>query len=125
VDFLPVLRFAGQPISPRLMESAECSRYRVRSDAAPAETTGSSTMPGAEIAREPRWDWHTRFLWTGVVIVSKEVVGALPDGLRINWHLKEGSFAGPDYAGAILPGAADYMRIRQDGIGVVAVTELL
>jgi hypothetical protein len=25
VEFLPVLRFAGQPISPRLLESAECS----------------------------------------------------------------------------------------------------
>jgi Acetoacetate decarboxylase (ADC) len=29
VEFLPVLRFAGQSISPRLGESAECSRYIV------------------------------------------------------------------------------------------------
>jgi hypothetical protein len=29
VEFLPVLRFAGQPISPRLGETAECSRYIV------------------------------------------------------------------------------------------------
>ena len=32
VEFLPVLGFAGQPISPRLRESAECPRYRRRSE---------------------------------------------------------------------------------------------
>ena len=30
VEFLPVLRFAGQSISPRLGESAECSRVQRR-----------------------------------------------------------------------------------------------
>jgi hypothetical protein len=44
--------------------------------------------------------------------------------LRINWFLKEGSFTGPEHEGVILPGAADYMRIRQDGVGIVNVTEL-
>jgi aerobic-type carbon monoxide dehydrogenase small subunit (CoxS/CutS family) len=124
VEFLPVLRVAGQPISPRLGESDECSRYEVGGcGSAPAGTAGSSAMPGAE--PEPLWAWDTRFLWTGTVTIRKEEVGDLPDGLRINWHLVEGSFVGPDHAGVILPGAADYMRIRQDGIGIVAVTELL
>ena len=49
----------------------------------------------------------------------------MPDGLRINWHLKEGSFAGPEYEGVILPGASDYMRVRRDGVGVVNVNEVL
>jgi Protein of unknown function (DUF3237) len=125
VEFLPVLRFAGQPISPRLGESAEWPRYEVRCSAVPVETAESSATPSAQLAGEPRWDWSTRFLWTGTIIVRKEVVGDLPDGLRINWHFTEGRFAGPDHAGVVLPGAADYLRIRKDGVGIVNVTETL
>jgi hypothetical protein len=125
VEFLPVLRFAGQPISPRLADSDACARYQVGCGAAPDQTADSSATPGAELARKPLWDWDTRFLWTGTIKIRKEVVGVMPDGLRINWHLVEGSFVGPDHEGVVLPGAADYMRIREDGIGIVAVTELL
>ena len=40
VEFLPVLRFAGQPISPGLAESAECSRYQVGCRAVPGRDRG-------------------------------------------------------------------------------------
>jgi xanthine dehydrogenase YagT iron-sulfur-binding subunit len=125
VEFLPVLRFAGQPISPRLDESAECPRYHVGRSAVPVETATSSAAESPELAGKPRWDWGTRFLWSGTIIIRKEVVGVLPDGLRINWHFTEGHFAGPEHQGVILSGAADFMRIREDGIGIVNVTELL
>ncbi len=125
VEYLPVLRFAGQPISPGLEESAECPRYQVGSGAVGVETADSSATSSAEPAGEPLWDWGTRFLWSATIIIRKEVVGELPDGLRINWYLVEGSFAGPSHEGTVLPGAADSMRIRKDGIGIVDVTELL
>lgn len=125
VEFLPVLRFAGQPISPRLGEADECARYQVGCGAAQEEAADTSATPGAEPAGEPRWDWSTRFLWTGTVGIRKEVIGVLPDGLRINWHVTEGRFVGPGFEAVILPGAADWMRIREDGIGVVNVTEVL
>jgi Protein of unknown function (DUF3237) len=125
VEYLPVLRFAGQPISPGLGESAECPRYQVGSGAVLVETADSSATSCAELAGEPLWDWGTRFLWSATIIIRKEVVGELPDGLRINWYLVEGSFAGPSHEGIVLPGAADSMRIRKDGIGIVDVTELL
>jgi hypothetical protein len=125
IDFLPVLRFGGQPISPRLDESAECSRCQVGYGTVPVESTAPAIAPSGELAAKPTWEWHSRFLWTGVIIFTKEVVGKLPDGFRINWHLKEGHFAGPKYQGTVLPGAADYMRIREDGIGIVDVKETL
>jgi hypothetical protein len=124
VDFLPVLRFAGQPISPRLTESADCPRYQVGGSTAQDTTARSSAIPSAELAGEPRWEWTTRFLWTGSIGIRKQVVGVMPDGLRINWFLTEGRFVGPDHEGFVLPGAADFMRIRQDGIGIVNVTEV-
>ena len=118
VEFLPVLCFAGQPISPRLGESAECPRYQVGWGAAPVETTDLS-------AGEPRWDWDTTFLWAGTVAIRKEVIGAMPDGLRINWHVTEGRFVGPRFEGVVLPGGANWLRIRKDGIAIVNVTECL
>jgi xanthine dehydrogenase YagT iron-sulfur-binding subunit len=91
-----------------------------RAHAGAAAATG-----GAELAGVSRWNWEARFLWTGSIGIRKEVVGALPDGLRINWYFTEGHFVGPDHAGTLLPGAADLMRIRTDGVGVVNVTALL
>jgi Protein of unknown function (DUF3237) len=123
VEYQPVLRFAGQPISPGLGESAQCPRYQVGRGA--VETADPSPASSAERAGEPHWDWGTRFLWSATIIIRKEVAGELPDGLRTNWNVVEGSFAGPSHEGTVLPGAADSMRIRKDGIGIVDVTGLL
>jgi Acetoacetate decarboxylase (ADC) len=48
VEFLPMLRFAGQPISPGLAESAECHRYQVGRAAAPVVTARSSVRQSEE-----------------------------------------------------------------------------
>jgi hypothetical protein len=118
VEFLPVLRFAGWPISPGLGESAECPRYQVGCRAAQVETANLS-------AGEPYWDWDITFLWTCTRAIRKEVIGALPDGLRINLHLTEGHFVGPRFEGIVLPGGVNWMRIREDGVAIVNVTECL
>jgi len=121
VEFLPVLRFAGQPISPRLGESAESPRYQVRRAAVPVEKADSSAPPSAAFADQPRWAWGTKFLGSLTTTVRKEVIGITPDGLRIDWHVKEGSFVGPGLDGVVLPGATDWMRIRNDGVAIVNV----
>jgi len=53
--------------------------------------------------------------------LRKELVGETPDGLRINWHVKTGTFIGPGLNATVLPGAADWMRIRRDGVAIVSV----
>jgi hypothetical protein len=118
VEFLPVLRFAGQPITPRLWESTECRQYQVGCSAAQVETADL-------LAGEPRWDWDTTFLWTGTRAIRKEVIGAMPDGLRINLQVTEGRFVGPLFEGIVLPGGINWMRIREDGVAIVNVTECL
>jgi hypothetical protein len=86
--------------------------------AAPVET---AALP----AGEPRWDWDTTFLWAGTVATRKEVIGVMPDGLRINLHVTEGRFVGPRFEGVVRPGGANWLRIRKDGVGIVNVTECL
>jgi hypothetical protein len=70
---------------------------------------------------EGRWPWDARFLGACTIQLRKEVVGALSDGLRINWRFEEARFVGPVLQGAFLPGAADWMRVRPDGGGIVQV----
>jgi Protein of unknown function (DUF3237) len=125
VEFLPVLRFAGQPISPRLGQSAECPRYQVGHDAAPVETTAVSATPVATSADQARWDWDTKFLWACSAAIRQQVIGELPDGLRINFEVTEGRFVGPHFEGIVLPGGVNWMRIREDGVAMVNVTECL
>jgi Protein of unknown function (DUF3237) len=119
VEFLPVLRFAGQPISARLSETAKCPRYQV-GYGMPLETSNSVAGTAPNLA-EGRWPWDARFLGACTIQLRKEVVGAMSDGLRINWRFEEARFVGPVLEGAFLPGAADWMRIRPDGVGIVQV----
>ena len=122
VEFLPVLRFAGQPISPRLAESAEPNRYRLGGAAKATPDPASTALPAKakpKLEPKPRWRWDTRFLFSLSASVRKQAIGPTPDGLRINWLDVDGSFAGPELSGVFLPGAADWMRIRPDGMAIV------
>ena len=75
-----------------------------------------------EAASAPsRLAWNTSFLGSLKVVLRKELVGPMSDGLRVNWHITEGTFVGPGHDAVILPGAADWMHIRPDGIAIVNV----
>jgi hypothetical protein len=121
VEFLPVLRFAGQPISDRLSESEQSSWYRVGSGAAPVASSESLPETASRSAAGARWQWDAKFLGGATIKLRKEVVGAVSDGFRITWHFDEAPFVGPVLEGRFLPGAADWMRIRPDGVAVVQV----
>ena len=122
VEFLPVLLDSGKAISPRLAAAPElASRYRVGQPAAralPLEPLPPREAPAGPL---PQWAWSSTFLGTLRARLSKEVVGPTPDGLRINWHVVEGSLIGPGLQASVLPGATDWMRIREDGVAIVNV----
>lgn len=116
VEFFPVLQAGDRCLSPAWQESSQPpGRYQVRPQ--------GSTDPIA--SGLPRWAWGGRFLGCLCARLRKEKVGATPEGLRINWHVVEGRFEGPSLRATILPGATDWMRIRPDGVGIVAVTASL
>jgi cytochrome P450 len=76
---------------------------------------------GETVSAQSCWAWHTTFLGSLRAVLRKEVVGAMSDGLRVNWHVTEGTFVGPGLDAVVLPGAADWMHIRRDGIAIVNV----
>jgi hypothetical protein len=121
VELVPVLRFAGQPVSPGLGDSPDRSSFQVvRRDGAPV-AAARTLEPRVEPTSRPLWDWGSKWLGTCTIMLRKEVVGIVPDGLRVDWHFIEGRFVGPDLEGTFLPGGADWMRIRVDGVALVDV----
>jgi truncated hemoglobin YjbI len=113
--FLPVLRFVGQELV-----SGRPSVYETHQESGVVHPTPCRVSGGAVFA-QPRWAWDMTFLGSLRAVLRKESVGPTPDGLRINWHVTEGTFVGPGLDAIILPGAADWMRIRRDGIAIVDV----
>src|SRR5262249_31730299 len=77
-------------------------------------------LEAAEVI-SPRWDWTPRYLGNCTILLRKELVGTLSDGIRVNWHFIEGHFVGPELHGDFLPGGTDWMRVRPDGVGLVEV----
>jgi Protein of unknown function (DUF3237) len=121
VEFLPVLRFAGQPISARLADSERSPLYQVGRGAAPVATSDCPSGTALRSADGARWKWDTKFLGAATMQLRKEVVGAVSDGFRIIWRFEDARFVGPVLEGRFLPGAADWMRIRPDGVAIVQV----
>jgi hypothetical protein len=121
VEFLPVLRFAGQPISARLSELDQCPWYRVGCASGPVLTSDLPPVTAPRSADESRWRWDAKLLGACTIQLRKEVVGVVSDGFRIIWHFVEARFVGPVLEGRFLPGAADWMRIRPDGVAIVRV----
>jgi truncated hemoglobin YjbI len=76
---------------------------------------------GEPITARSRWAWDTSFVGSLRAVLRKELVGAMSDGLRVNWHITEGTFVGPGFDAVVLPGAADCMLIRPDGIAIINV----
>jgi len=114
VGQIPVLRLVAKEISPRLGALITNPADEVRSRGAAAAT-----------GQQGRWGWNTTFLGSLTAMLRKEVVGVMPDSLRINWHVIEGTFVGPGVEATIVPGATDWSRIRKDGVGTVNVQAIL
>jgi hypothetical protein len=54
-------------------------------------------------------------------LTEPEVIGPLPEGLRVNIYVTGGEVVGPKVSGKIRPGGADWLTIRRDGIGILDV----
>jgi hypothetical protein len=54
-----------------------------------------------------------------------EVIGPMPEGLRMNFYVTGGTFEGPNCKGSIVPVGGDWLTIRTDGVGVLDVRATL
>ena len=52
---------------------------------------------------------------------APEVIGPVPEGIRVNFYVTGGHLAGPRMQGHLRPVGGDWLTIRRDGVGVLDV----
>jgi hypothetical protein len=50
-----------------------------------------------------------------------EVIGPVPEGIRVNFYVTSGEVTGPKIRGILRPVGGDWLTIRTDGIGLLDV----
>jgi Protein of unknown function (DUF3237) len=61
------------------------------------------------------------FSYTGTLAAAPEVIGPVPEGLRVNFYSTGGDIVGPAVRGCVRPVGGDWMTVRRDGVGVLDV----
>jgi hypothetical protein len=54
-------------------------------------------------------------------LAPPEIIGPVPEGVRVNFHVTGGTITGPKVFGKIRPVGADWLTVRRDGIAALDV----
>ncbi len=117
VDYSPVLSCGGRQVPPPGPEREFPSTFRLGPKKGSARAM-SSQRAAPVLTLAPALSFLAKIT---VYLDRVEYVGETPEGVRIDFYADKGSVAGPRLTGSVLPGAADHMYVRQDGIGVLHV----
>jgi hypothetical protein len=68
------------------------------------------------------FDYRLEHLFSYTVTLSRpEVIGPVPEGIRVNTYITGGEVSGPRIQGRVRPAGADFFTIRRDGVGILDV----
>ncbi len=59
--------------------------------------------------------------FTGIGETAPEALGAVPEGIRVNFYNAGGTVSGPRIRGKVRPGGGDWLTVRNDGVALVDV----
>jgi Protein of unknown function (DUF3237) len=63
--------------------------------------------------------------YTGALAAPPEVIGPVPEGLRVNFYTTGGEITGPRVRGKMRPVGGDWMTVRRDGVAILDVRATL
>jgi hypothetical protein len=81
-------------------------------------TTDKKDQPMLEYKLEHIFSYYA-------TVTFPEMLGPVPDGLRLNFYITGGEMTGPRVIGKVHPVGADWLRVRRDGVSIVDVRGLL
>jgi hypothetical protein len=81
------------------------------------------TADTAPATRRPMLDHSLEHVcsYTVDLVTTPEVIGLVPDDLRLNAYYAGGVVWGPRLQGRVLPVGADWLTVRTDGVGIVDI----
>jgi hypothetical protein len=108
----------GRPLDYRV----ELVRAGRRLATLPADGSWLTVIGGPPPAgAAPRWDCELDFFGTLSVAGRLDVIGATPDGYRVNFLVDAGTIAGPGIEGVVRPGGGDWVCVRPDGVASLEI----
>jgi Protein of unknown function (DUF3237) len=123
VDYQLALLRAGQRLATFPEDGSWLSLGSSAGTQAPTAPPALSNSPSSGSAPDkPRWAYDLTFFAALTVDLRAEILGATPEGYRINFFVKEGTVRGPSIDAVVLPEGGDWMCIRPDGIGMVDIS---
>ena len=60
------------------------------------------------------------FSYSGT-LAPPEIIGPLPEGVRVNFYSTGGEIGGPGFSGRVRPVGGDWMTVRHDGVAYLDV----
>jgi hypothetical protein len=123
----------GRRIGPRL-GSDDASSFSVMPAGHSLARSSRAVESPSEIAvpTAPRSERRAPFSYTAerlaqvwAKLAPPKVIGKTPEGLRVNFAITGGWISGERFNATVEAGGADCLRIREDGMGIVAVRTTL
>ncbi len=71
------------------------------------------------------FDYDLEHIFSYTLTLDLEVIGPVPEGLRVNIYIPGGEASGPKVYGKFHPGGADWHLLRPDGVGILDVRTTL
>ncbi len=65
------------------------------------------------------------FTFNATLVNPPEVIGPVPEGLRVNFYVSRGEVTGPAIQGKIRPVGGDWVTLRRDGVALLDVRATL
>lgn len=67
-------------------------------------------------------DYHLEHIMTyTATLAPPEIIGPVPEGVRVNFYVTGGIISGPKVFGKLRPVGADWLTVRRDGIAALDV----
>lgn len=127
VEFCPVLSCGGRQVPAPPTDRRFPAKFLLPPPVPPSPASTPKMTGGQEGKQgQQRFALDSTFLGAMTVrFLEPQIVGETPEGVRLNYYGKGGGIVGPRLVAKLLPGAADHLFIRPDGVGVVRVRATL
>src|SRR5262245_48504629 len=77
--------------------------------------------PGREGVAMNDYKLEHVFSYTGLLANPPEVIGPVPEGIRVNFYAAGGKITGPNVRGKLRPAGGDWVIVRKDGVAYLNV----
>lgn len=79
------------------------------------------TMDAIETAPQIPYNVEHIFSYTGIVGNAPEVIGPVPEGIKVNFYNAGGEITGPRLRGRLGSAGGDWATVRRDGVALLDV----